>query len=78
MSNEPDLQELERDVRRMIATAKIAEFEAQACRLGEYVRVQLIPAERASSLLYDAALANGLVREHGDDVIQALMAEGLR
>jgi hypothetical protein len=78
MSNEPNVDELLRDVKRCIALAKITEFENQAFRLGDFVNVKLLPAAKASEILYDAALANGLVREHGDEIIQSIMAAGMK
>ncbi len=77
MSNQPDITELLRDVRRAIAIAKIAEFENQAYRLGDYVSVRLLPRTLAADVLLDAATANGLVAVHGDDFIQTLITEGL-
>ena len=75
--NEPNIQLVLQDVRRMIATAKIAEFENQACRLGEIVKLKLLSPPIAADILLDAAVSNGLIREHGDDVIQLIMADGL-
>jgi uncharacterized protein YoaH (UPF0181 family) len=31
----------------------------------------------AADILLDAAVSNGLVHEHGEDLIQQIMAEGL-
>jgi hypothetical protein len=76
-TNEPNMAELLLDVRRCIAISKIREFKFQTFRLGDFVRIGLLASTTAAELLYDAALANGLVEEHGDDVIQALMAQGL-
>jgi hypothetical protein len=77
MTNEPNIDELLRDVKRTIATAKISEFENQAFRLGDFVAVKLLSPTKASEVLYDAAWANGLVREHGEEAIQRIMAAGL-
>lgn len=75
--NEPDVSALLVDIKSTIATAKIAEFENQAYRLGEIVKLRLISRPVAGDVLYQAALSNGLVREHGEDFIQLLMSEGL-
>jgi hypothetical protein len=77
MSNEPDLSTLSLDVRRAIANAKMAEFENQAYRIGDIVSTRLLCRAAAGDVLLDAAVANGLVAEHGDDTIQAIIAEGL-
>lgn len=76
MSNEPHISALLLDVKRVIATAKIAEFERQAFRVGEIVSTGLLGRARAADVLLDAAISNGLVREHGDDTVQALIARG--
>ncbi len=55
MSNAPDITELLRDVRRTIAIAKIAEFENQAYRLGDYVSTRLLSRPLAADVLLDAA-----------------------
>lgn len=75
--NEPNIQAVLLDVKRTIATAKIAEFENQCYRLGDIVRIKLLSRPIAADILRDAAVSNGLVREHGDQVIQAILAEGL-
>jgi len=75
--NEPTIQAVLQDVRRTIATAKIAEFENQCYRLGDIIKTKLISPPIAADILLDAAVSNGLVDEHGDDIIQQIMAEGL-
>jgi hypothetical protein len=75
--NEPDVLAILVDVRRSMATAKLAELERQSCRLREYVWSNLLSVQKASDLLYDAALSNGLMSTHGDDVIQNVIAIGL-
>ena len=77
MTNEPIIQAVLVDVKRTIAVAKIAEFENQCYRLGDIARTGLLSPPIAADILRDAAVANGLVHEHGDDVIQQIMAEGL-
>ena len=76
MSNEPDISALLLDVKRAIATAKIAEFERQALRVGDIASSGLLGRAIAADALFDAALSNGLVCEHGDDTIQAIIARG--
>jgi hypothetical protein len=76
MSNEPDLDTLLFDVKRAIATAKIAEFEHQTYRVGDIVSVGLLGRSVAADVLLDAAVNNGLVSEHGVDIIQGLISKG--
>ena len=77
MKNEPDINAVLVDVRRTIATAKIAEFEHQRYRLGDIVKIKLLTRPIAADVLHEAAVLNGLVGEHGEDVIQQIMVEGL-
>jgi hypothetical protein len=76
-SNAINLTALRLEVQTAIATAKIAEFENQAYRLGHVIATGLLNRAAAADLLLDVATANGLVHEHGDDFIQKIMAEGL-
>lgn len=76
MSNEPDISVLLLKVKRAIATARMAEFERQAYRVGDMVSTGLLGRTIAADLLLDAAISNGLVSEHGDDIVQALIAKG--
>ena len=76
MSNVPDLSALLLDVKRMIAIAKMAEFERQAYRVGEIVSNGLLGRAMAADVLLDAAVSNGLVSEHGNEIVQALIAKG--
>ena len=78
MSNEPDVKALLRDVQRCIAVAKIAAFENQAYRLGDIVKTKLLSRPVAADVLHEAAVSNGLVHEHGDDLIQEILKEGLQ
>ena len=77
ISNQPDIRALIISVRRSVAIAKLAEFENQAYRLGDYVSTDLLPRPVAADVLLDAAIANDLVRIHGDDFIQQIIADGL-
>ena len=77
MTNEPNIQAVLIDVKRTIATAKIAEFENQCYRLGDIIKTKLLSPPVAADILLDAAVSNGLVHEHGDDFIQQIMADGL-
>jgi hypothetical protein len=72
-----NLTALRMDVRNAIATAKIAEFENQAYRLGHVIATGLLGRAAAAELLLDVAVGNGLVREHGDEFIQQIMAKGV-
>jgi hypothetical protein len=72
-----NLTALRLEVRNAIATAKIAEFGNQACRLGHLIATGLLGPAAAADLLLDVATSNGLVHEHGNDFIQTIMAEGL-
>jgi hypothetical protein len=65
------------DVRQAVATAKIAEFENQSYRLGQVVTTGLLGRAPAADLLLDIATAQGLTREHGDSLIQAIISGGL-
>jgi hypothetical protein len=77
MSNEPDVRALLLEVKRAIATSKLAEFERQAYRIGDIVSTGLLGRTMAADVLLDAAVSNGLVSEHGDDIVQALIAKGV-
>ena len=72
-----NLTALRLDVCNAIATAKIAEFENQAYRLGHVLSTGLLGRAAAADLLLDVATSNGLVRVQGDDVIQSIIANGL-
>ena len=76
MSNGPDISELLLEVKRAIATSKLAEFERQAYRIGDVVYCGLLCRGLAADVLIDAAVSNGLVSEHGYDIVQALIAKG--
>lgn len=76
MNNEPYVSALLLEVKRAIATAKMTEFERQAYRVGDIVSTGLLGNAMAADVLLDAAISNGLVSEHGDDIVQALMAKG--
>ena len=57
MSNKPDISVLLLEVKRAIATAKMAEFERQAYRIGDIVSTGLLgPALAADVLLYGRRL----------------------
>jgi hypothetical protein len=76
MSNEPNITALLLDVTRAIATAKMAELERQAYRVGDIVSTGLLGRAMAADVLIDAAVSNGLVREHGDGPVQTIIARG--
>jgi hypothetical protein len=68
---------LQMDFNVAIANAKIAEFESQAYRAGDMVRLGLLNRADAADLLHEAAIYNGLIFEYGQDRIQQIMAEGI-
>jgi hypothetical protein len=72
-----NLTALRVDVRQAVAIAKIAEFENQAYRLGNVIASDLLDKKNAADLLLSVAESNGLVREHGDDIIQSIIVSGL-
>lgn len=65
------------EVRQAVATAKITEFESQSYRLGYVIETGLLERRPAADLLLDIATAHGLVREHGVELIQSIIANGL-
>jgi hypothetical protein len=72
-----NLPALRRDVMRAVATAKIGEFENQAYRLGQIITTGVLGRADAADLLLSISESNGLVHEHGDTVIQSIIAAGL-
>lgn len=74
MSNEPDVAALLVDVRREIALGKLNELGWQALRLGEYVREGLLSPSLVADTLHEAAVSNGLVLTHGEEIIQDVIA----
>jgi Trk K+ transport system NAD-binding subunit len=76
MSTKPDLTAVLLDIKRVIASAKIAEFERQAYRIGHIVSTGRLSRAMAADVLRDAAVSNGLINEHGEDSVQALIAKG--
>jgi hypothetical protein len=71
-----NLTALRLDARQAVATAKIAEFD-QSYRLGHVIATGLLDRKNAADLLLCVAESNGLVREHGDDLIQSIIVNGL-
>jgi hypothetical protein len=72
-----NLTALRIEVRRAVAIAGIREFENQAYRVGNVIATGLLERNKAADLLLDVAQGNGLVRTHGDDIIQSIIADGL-
>ena len=72
-----NLTALRLHVRQAVAVAKIAEFENQAYYLGHLVSGGLLGRTPAADLLVCVAESNGLVREHGDDLIQSIIVSGI-
>ena len=75
--NAPNIQAALIDARREIAIAKLTELDFQSYRLGELVREGLLARGTAAETLYDAALGNGLIRTHGSELIECILADGL-
>lgn len=76
MSNRLDPVQLGIEVAVSVAMAQLDELEAQAIRLAALVDLREIDKQQAVDLIYTAARAADLVRVHGDDHIQAIIAEG--
>jgi len=58
-----------------VANARLAEFRRQCWRLAGQVRAGLIDRISAVDALYEIALVHGLVQAHGEDRLQAILAE---
>lgn len=76
MRNEPDIKAALRDAARKVAIAKLTAFETSCHKIGEMVLSSSFPKAAAVDGLYEIALANGLLRIHGGDLIQGLIADG--
>jgi hydrogenase/urease accessory protein HupE len=68
---------LRQEVHGFIATAEIAELENQSYRLGYIIDTGLLNRADAAAILQAAAIANDLVRVHGQDFVQSIIAAGL-
>jgi hypothetical protein len=75
VSNRLDRLQLAIEVGISIAMAKLDELEAQSERLAELVILNAIAKSDAVDILYTAARGADLVRVHGDDHIQEVIAE---
>jgi hypothetical protein len=60
---------------RAVANAKLQEFRRQAWRLADLTRRGLVPKAAAVDRLWEIAIAHALVRAHGEDRIQMIIAE---
>lgn len=76
MSNEPDVRAALRDAARNVAIAKLSSFEIACHQIGAMVLSSSFPKTAAVDGLYEIALANGLLRIHGGDLIHSLIADG--
>jgi hypothetical protein len=72
-----DWDMLQADVAVHVANAPLFAFQDQCYRLGEMVRLGVLPRARAADILQTAAHYNSLPFEYGRDRVQALMAEGI-
>lgn len=71
-----NLAALKREARCCIAIAKLAEFDHQCQVFG----AQHVPDERRPEVvdfLHEVAFANGLLRIHGHELVEGLIADGL-
>jgi hypothetical protein len=71
----PGCSPLQIDVNIRVALAKISEFENQAYRLGDWIRVGQMTRAEAADILHEAAIYNSLVFEYGADRIEKIMAD---
>jgi hypothetical protein len=60
--------------KRAIALAKVTEFRRHCERLAHLAADGVVDRVEAADVLYDAAVANGLVDIHGDDFIARMLA----
>jgi hypothetical protein len=60
---------------RAVATAKLTEFRRQCWRLADLVRKGTADKAMAADQLWEIAVANALVLAHGEDRIEAILAE---
>jgi hypothetical protein len=58
-----------------VATAKLTEYRRQCWRLAGLVRAGVIDRVSAGDVLYEIAVVHGLVQAHGEDRVQAILAE---
>lgn len=63
------------DAWRAVASAKDKEYRHQALRLASLVRQGAVDKSAAIDRLWEIATAHALVRAHGEDRVQALLAE---
>jgi hypothetical protein len=60
---------------RAVANAKLKEFRRQTWRLALLTRKGTVPKTAAVDRLWEIAIAHALVRAHGEDRIQLIIAE---
>ena len=73
-----DLDVAKRDIQCNVANARIWAFEDECARLGEMVHGEPVDRIQMIDFLQSVAEANGLVRAHGDGLIQLMIVTGLR
>jgi hypothetical protein len=64
-----------REAWRAVANAKLVEYRHQTWRLAHLVRQGTIKMADAVDGLWEIAIAHAMVRAHGEDRIQAIIAE---
>jgi hypothetical protein len=60
---------------RAVANSKLKEFRRQCWRLAMLTRKGVIPKAAAIDRLWEIAIAHALVRAHGEDRVQLIIAE---
>jgi hypothetical protein len=70
----PQEREL-REAWRAVANAKLVEYRRQCWRLAVLIHQGIVDKAGAADGLWDIAVAHALVRAHGEDRIEALIAE---
>lgn len=70
----PQEREL-REAWRAVANAKLVEYRGQCWRLAALIREGVVDKADAADRLWDIAVAHALVRAHGEDRIEAILAE---
>jgi hypothetical protein len=70
----PQEREL-REAWRAVANAKLAEYRRQCWRLATLIRHGVVDRVGAADRLWEIAVAHALVRAHGEDRIEAIIAE---
>jgi hypothetical protein len=64
-----------REAWRAVANSKLVEFRRQCWRLAVLTRKGVVPEAAAIDRLWEIAIAHALVRAHGEDRVQLIIAE---